>query len=178
VQAESAKRAAQRPIALVGFMGAGKSKIGRMLAKRLELPFIDTDKAIEEAAGCSVADIFREYGEARFREAERSIIVRLLNEEPRVIGLGGGAFVNESNRAALNKGARTVWLDPPFEFILPRIRRSTDRPLASSRSDDELRALWVDRRSHYAHAHARIRTWDANPVRIVDRIVAALVVLP
>ena len=155
-------------------MGAGKSKIGRLLAARLNLPFLDTDKAIEEAAGISVADIFRERGEAAFRDAERALIARLLDEEPRVIALGGGAFVDQRNREALNRRARTVWLDAPFEEILPRLRRSATRPLASERSEAELRALWAARRPCYAEAQIHIGTWIADPQRIVERIVAEL----
>jgi shikimate kinase len=159
---------------LVGFMGAGKSRIGRLLAQRLRLPFVDTDQAIEESYRLSVADIFRERGEAEFRGAERSLIGRLLNEDPKVIALGGGAFVDASNRETLNGGAWTVWLDPPFEIILPRLRRSAARPLASSRSEDELRALWNERRQYYAHAQLRIETSDADPARIVEQIIQEL----
>lgn len=155
-------------------MGAGKSKIGRLLAERLGLPFVDSDKAIEESAGLSVAEIFRERGEAAFREAERTLIARLLEEGPRVIALGGGAFVDERNRDALNRRARTVWLDAPFEQILARVKHSANRPLASDRSEAELRALWVERRPHYAEAHIHIGTWVADPARIVERIVAEL----
>jgi shikimate kinase len=164
----------QRSIVLVGFMAAGKSRIGRLLAQRLRIPFVDTDQAIEESYRLSVADIFRERGEAEFREAERALIARLLGDEPRVIALGGGAFADQRNRESLNSGARTIWLDPPFEVILPRLRRSTARPLASSRSEDELRALWNERRQYYAQAQLRIETSDADPARIVDRIIQEL----
>jgi shikimate kinase len=174
VPAERADRGVQRSIVLVGFMAAGKSRIGRLLAQRLRLPFVDTDHAIEESYRLTVADIFRERGEAEFREAERALIARLVSEEPKVIALGGGAFVNPRNRDALNSGAWTVWLDPPFDVILPRLRRSAERPLASSRSEDELRALWNERRQYYAQAQLRIETSDADPARIVDRIIQEL----
>jgi shikimate kinase len=118
--------------------------------------------------------MFRERGEPAFREAERALIIRLLGEAPRVIGLGGGAFVDERNRDALNACADTVWLDIPFEVILPRLQRSANRPLVVNRSEAELRALWAERRRYYSQAHVRIHTWDANPARIVDRIVTAL----
>jgi shikimate kinase len=172
--AGSAERGQQRPIILVGFMGAGKSKIGRLLSERLNLEFVDSDKAIEESAGLSVADIFRERGEAAFREAELALIGRLLEKGPRVIALGGGAFVDERNREALNARAWTVWLDAPLEQILPRLKRSANRPLASDRSEAELRALWAERRRYYATAHIHIGTWIADPARIVERIVAEL----
>jgi shikimate kinase len=164
----------QRSIVLVGFMAAGKSRIGRLLAQRLRLPFVDTDHAIEESYRLSVADIFRERGEAEFRDAERALITRLVHEDPKVIALGGGAFVDPRTRDVLNTGAWTIWLDPPFEVILPRLRRSTARPLASSKSEGELRGLWTERRPYYAQAQLRIETSDIDPARIVDQIIQEL----
>lgn len=174
VPASKADRKARRSIVLVGFMGAGKSKIGRLLAARLDLPFIDTDSAIEQSFGLSVAAIFREHGEAAFREAERALISRLPDEEAQVIALGGGAFVDQGNRDILNRAARTVWLDAPFALIMSRLQRSADRPLAANRNETELRTLWAARRDHYAEAHVRVRTADVDPARTVDRILKAL----
>ncbi|MBV9526804.1 shikimate kinase [Sphingomonas sp.] len=163
-----------RSISLVGFMGAGKSKIGRLLADRLELPFVDIDQAIETARGMSVAAIFAAQGEAGFRAAERQAIADLLDGEPSVIALGGGAFVDPDSRARLNARSITVWLDPPFEILLSRLARSTARPLAAGRSESELRALWQDRRTSYAEAQVRIVTSDGDPQGFVDEIVARL----
>lgn len=164
----------QQSVVLVGFMAAGKSRIGRLLAERLALPSVDTDVAIEEEQGCAIADIFRERGEAAFRDLEGELIARLVAGPPQVIALGGGAFVDERTRALLNERARTVWLDTPFELIAERVARSSHRPLARSRPTSELRALWEQRRPSYAEAQIRIDTSDAKPERIVTSIVEAL----
>jgi shikimate kinase len=164
----------QRSIALVGFMAAGKSKIGRLLASRLELPFVDTDKLIEDSLGLSVAEIFRDRGEAAFREAERDTIGSLLKGDAYVIATGGGAFVDEQTRDALNRNSQTVWLDAPFELVLQRLARSSMRPLAMRKSASELRRLWDERRKSYAQAHLHVLVMDGDPERLVDRIVKAL----
>ena len=161
-------------IVLVGFMAAGKSKIGRALAVQLGLPFVDVDRLIEADQGCSIADIFRDRGEPAFRQAERSAILRLLGDQPQVIAVGGGAFVDETNRNALNGRARTIWIDTPFELILQRLSGSTSRPLAARMNESELRELWTERSAAYLDAHVRIDTSDADVERIVERIVSAL----
>lgn len=156
-------------------MAAGKSRIGRLVAQRLNLPFVDTDSKIEEICGVPVAQFFRERGEPEFRKAERKLILRLLQSgEAQVIAIGGGAFVDPHIRDALNRQARTIWLDAPFELVLKRLSRSTMRPLAADKSALELRALWNERRSHYAQAQVRIETSDADPQRIVERIIKEL----
>jgi shikimate kinase len=154
-------------------MGAGKSKIGRLLAKRLQLPFVDTDKLIEESYGLSVAEIFHERGEPEFRDAERALISRLANEEQKVIALGGGAFVDPRNREALNATV-TIWLDAPLDLILSRLKGSATRPLASNRSEAEIRTLWEERRQSYAQAQVRIETLGADPPRVVEKIISEL----
>jgi shikimate kinase len=156
-------------------MAAGKSRVGGLLAQRLNLPFVDTDSKIEEIYGVSVAQIFLERGEPEFRKAERKLILRLLQSgEPQVIAIGGGAFVDPHVRDALNRQARTVWLDAPFELVLKRLSRSTVRPLAADKAEPELRALWNERRSHYVEAQLRIETSDADPRRIVEQIIEEL----
>ena len=167
-------RRIEQSVVLVGFMAAGKSKIGSRLAERLELPFTDLDRTIEEQYGCSIADLFKERGEGEFRKAETAQIKRLLTGAPHVIAVGGGAFVNSVNRDALNRAARTIWLDTPFELILARLQRSTARPLAANKSESELRSLWAQRRPAYEAAQLRIDTSDADVERIVGRIIAAL----
>ena len=169
---------AQKSVALVGFMAVGKSKIGRLLAGRLDWPFVDTDRHIEEALGCSVADIFRERGESAFREAERASIAALIAGDARVLAVGGGAFIDPDNRAAMNRHALTVWLDVPFELILPRLARSRDRPLAANRTDSELRALWENRRQYYATAQIRIEVMDEDAEATVASILSALRLSP
>ena len=164
----------KQSVVLVGFMAAGKSRIGGLLAQRLGLPFADSDVAIEEAEGCTIAEIFRQRGENAFRDLERELIGRLVAGPPQVIALGGGAFLDERARTLLNERARTVWLDTPFDLLAERITRSSHRPLARNRPVGELRALWYQRRPSYAQAHIRIDTSDAKPERIVTAIIEAV----
>src|SRR5262249_38115527 len=118
-----------RPIVLVGLMGAGKSTVGRRLARRLGLPFVDSDIAIEEASGASSADLFERYGEHDFRDGERRLVARLVNGEVRVIATGGGAFMDPRTRELLNERAITVWLDAPIDVLAERTSRRDNRPL-------------------------------------------------
>ena len=155
-------------------MGSGKSRIGQLLAKRLELPFADSDAEIAKEFGISIAEIFKTRGEAEFRGAELRTIFRLIGSGPRVIAIGGGAFVDPETRSVLLQSARTVWIDPPFEVIAERVSRSTHRPLAVARSRDQLQQLWEERRPAYAKAHLRVETGEDEPERAVDRIVALL----
>jgi len=171
---EKADRPAQRPIVLVGFMAAGKSRIGRLLARRLNLPFVDTDSRIEEHFRRSVTEIFSQLGEAEFRRAEREVISRLLSQEAKVISVGGGAFIDNETRSTVNGQAVTVWLDVPFDIVLARLSRSESRPLAAHKSEQEIRALWDQRRTYYAQAHLRIATGKRDPERVVDAIIAQL----
>ena len=171
---EKADRPTQRPIVLVGFMAAGKSRIGRLLARRLNLPFVDTDSRIEEHFRRSVTEIFSQLGEAEFRRAEREVISRLLSEEAQVISVGGGAFIDNETRSTVNGQAVTVWLDVPFDIVLARLSRSESRPLAAHKSEQEIRALWDQRRTYYAQAHLRIATGKRDPERVVDAIIAQL----
>lgn len=163
-----------RPIVLVGFMATGKSKIGRLLAERLGLPFVDSDAEIEATLGKSIVRIFAEDGEAEFRRVERIVITRLLEGVPQLIAIGGGAFIDDRTREALKARATTIWLDPPFAIIASRLKRSHERPLASGKIDEELLALWQERRPFYAEAHIRIETTEEEPGVDVDRILAAL----
>ena len=163
-----------RSIVLVGFMAAGKSKIGRILAERLKLRFVDTDRLIEQSFGMPIAQLFQERGETEFRKAERETISRLLAQEPQVIAVGGGAFIDAATRHALNRDACTVWLDAPFELVMERLARSNARPLASGKSEAELRALWNERRRYYAEAQVRIDVAEPNQARIIGQIIGKL----
>jgi len=155
-------------------MAAGKSRIGRLLARRLNLPFVDTDSRIEEHFRRSVTEIFSQLGEAEFRRAEREVISRLLSQEAKVISVGGGAFIDNETRSTVNGQAVTVWLDVPFDLVLARLSRSESRPLAAHKSEQEIRALWDQRRTYYAQAHLRIATGKRDPERVVDAIIAQL----
>ena len=164
-----------RPIVLVGLMGAGKSTVGRRLAKRLGLPFIDTDAAIEDAAGYSAAEMFERYGEADFRDGERRLVARLIDGEIRVIATGGGVFVDPRTRKLLNERAITVWLDAPVDVLANRTARRDTRPLL--RNGDPkgtLERLAKDRGPSYAEAHIRVTSGAGAHSDVVESIVSAL----
>lgn len=155
-------------------MGAGKTTIGRNLAQRLGMPFLDIDREIERMFGLSVSEIFAERGEPQFRATERVLISRLLAGPAKVLSLGGGAYVDPETRELVNHASTTVWLDPPFELILARLDRSSERPLASGKSPEELCNLWNERRASYAEAHIRIVTSNGTPAEAVEQILKAL----
>lgn len=159
---------------LIGFMAVGKSKIGSMLAARLKLPFVDTDREIEAAFGLSVRQIFEQAGEAEFRRAERELIANLVGMKPQVVALGGGAYLDPDSRLALSRHTTVIWLDPPFEIVAARLTKSNTRPLASGKSRAELGQLWEQRREVYAQAHLRIPASDGSPTEVVDKILGEL----
>jgi shikimate kinase len=155
-------------------MAVGKSRVGRMLADRLGLAFVDSDAVIEAAKRMSIADIFKQLGEPEFRKIERKVIAGLLAGEPKVISIGGGAFIDADTRKVLNSDAITVWLDAPFEVVWQRVSRSTKRPLAAGKSADELRGLWQFRRKYYEQAQIRVETSDQPSEQVVEQILSAL----
>ena len=164
-----------RPIVLVGLMGVGKSTVGRRLAQRLGLPFVDSDSAIEEAAGASAGDVFDRYGEVDFRDGERRLVARLIDGEVRVIATGGGAFIDPDTRRLLNDRAITVWLDAPIAVLAERTGRKNTRPLL--RDGDRaatLARLSDERRSLYAEAQIHILSDEGAHGKIVDAIIAAV----
>ena len=116
-----------RPVVLVGLMGVGKSTVGRRLARRLGLPFVDSDAAIEDAAGLSPAEVFERYGEDDFRDGERRLVARLMEGDVRVIATGGGAYIDARTRELLNTRAITIWLDAPVEILAERTSRRDTR---------------------------------------------------
>ena len=118
-----------RPIALVGLMGVGKTTIGRRVAKKIGVPFYDSDEEIETAAGRTVAGYFRDHGEDAFREGERRVISRLLEDKPIILGTGGGAFINPETQKILLDKSLTVWLKGDFKTLFERVRRKDTRPL-------------------------------------------------
>jgi shikimate kinase len=164
-----------RPIVLVGLMGVGKSTVGKRLARRLALEFVDSDAEIERAADHSIAEIFDRFGEASFRDGERRVIARLIEGPPKVIATGGGAFVNEQTRALILERGIAVWLDAEVETLAERVSRRNHRPLLRDREPlPLLRELAGARNPIYAEAHLHIRSEPAPHERTVDRIVEAL----
>ena len=126
-----------RPIVLVGLMGVGKSTIGRRLAIRLDVPFIDADTEIETAAGMSIPEIFARFGEPYFRNGERRVIQRLIDGRAKVIATGGGAFVNDETRALILEHALAIWLDADIDVLVDRVARRDNRPLLKGRNPRE-----------------------------------------
>lgn len=160
---------------LVGLMGVGKSTVGRRLAKRLGLSFVDSDSAIEDASGFSAAEVFERFGEKDFRDGERRLVARLVSGEVRVIATGGGAYIDPRTRDLLNQRSITVWLDAPVEILAERTARRDTRPLL--RTDDPkgtLERLSEERRPSYAEAHIHVRSGDGAHRDVVDSIIAAL----
>ncbi len=164
-----------RSIVLVGMMGAGKSSIGRRLAAVLGLPFHDADAEIERAAGMTIEDMFRDRGEAYFREGEERVIKRLLQSGPQVLATGGGAVVSEQTRVEIAKSAVSIWLNAPVDLLLQRVSRRDDRPLLKT---EDPRAVLIrllqERTPFYAAADVVFESRDAPHDVIVDEVLLAL----
>ena len=164
-----------RSIVLVGLMGAGKSTVGRRLARRLRLPFADSDEEIERAADHSIPEIFDRFGEANFRDGERRVIARLIDGLPKVIATGGGAFMNEGTRRLILEKCIAIWLDADIETLAERVSRRDHRPLLKDKDPAAvLRQLAEVRNPVYAEAHLRIRSDPSPHERTVETIVEAL----
>ena len=134
--------APKKTIVLVGIMGAGKSTVGKILADRLGMRFIDADQEIERAAGCTITDFFEKYGEVEFRKGEERVISRILAGEPCVLATGGGAFMSEATRLLIKKMATSVWLRVSFEVLAKRLEKRSDRPLLQTTDPQQtLKAL-------------------------------------
>jgi shikimate kinase len=167
----------RRSIVLVGMMGAGKSSIGRRLAHRLGIPFVDADSEIEAAAGMTIADIFASHGEPYFRAGEARVIARLLDGGPQVLATGGGAFMNAETRAAIAAKGLSVWLKAEPEVLLPRLKRRSngDRPLLNTGDPAQtLKRLVEERYPTYAQADLTVQSRDVTHETIVAEILPAL----
>jgi shikimate kinase len=165
----------QRSVVLVGMMGAGKSSIGRRVALRLGIPFVDADMEIEKAAQMTIPELFARRGEAEFRTGEARVILRLLESGPQVLATGGGAFMNPDTRAAIGAKGISIWLKAEFEVLMKRIRRRHDRPLL--KTDDPgatLRQLIEERYSVYALADLTVQSREVPHEKIVDEIISVL----
>jgi len=164
-----------RPIVLVGLMGAGKTTIGRRLAARFGVPFVDSDAEIEAAAGCSVQEIFDRYGEAAFRDGERRVVVRLLGGPVQVIATGGGAFMDPVIRSTVAERAISVWLKAELLVLLERTGRRNTRPLLKTGDPKEiLERLIEERYPIYAEADIVVESGEGPHQIVVDKIVAQL----
>lgn len=165
----------QRAVVLVGMMGSGKSSIGRRLAARLGLAFVDADSEIEQAAGMTIAEIFERHGEPYFRAGEARVIARLLEQGPQVLATGGGAFMNADTRAVIRRKGVSIWLKAELDVLMKRIKRRGDRPLL--KTDDPaatLSALMDQRYPVYAEADLTVLSRDVPHDAIVDEIIATL----
>ena len=164
-----------RTVALVGLMGAGKSAIGKRLALRLGLPFVDADNEIERAAGCTISEFFERFGEAEFRNGERKVIQRLLEGSPHVLSTGGGAYMDPDTRALMGRHAITVWLRADLEVLYDRVRKRTHRPLLRQGDPKDILARLLNQRYPvYAEADIVVES-TAQPVDVTtEQVLEAL----
>jgi shikimate kinase len=166
---------AGRSVVLVGLMGCGKSAIGRRLAAKLALPFVDADEEVEKAAGKSIEDLFAEHGEPYFRDGERKVLARLLRSGPQVLATGGGAFMNPETREAIAEAGVSVWLRAELPLLVRRVGKRTNRPLLKT-GDPEvvLQNLMETRYPTYALADVTVESRDVPHDVIVAEIVTQL----
>jgi len=174
-EADIATALGTRSVVLVGMMGAGKSTIGRRLASRLRLPFLDADTEIEAAAGMSIPDIFESHGEPHFRDGEARVIARLLDNGPVVLATGGGAFLREETRNRIRDKAVSIWLKAEADIIMRRVKRRADRPLLKTADPaGTVERLIGEREPFYQHADLMIWSRDVPHEKIVDECIEAL----
>jgi len=164
-----------RPIVLVGLMGAGKTSIGRRLAEKMGLPFVDADHEIELAAAQSIPDIFAQHGEAYFREGERRVIARLMENGAQVLATGGGAFINPETRARIKAGGVSVWLRAELPLLMKRVSKRGDRPLLKADDPEAvMRDLMALRYPIYAEADVTVESRDVQHQQMVSEVIRGL----
>jgi shikimate kinase len=168
------ERLARRSIVLVGMPGSGKSAVGRRLAARLQLPFVDADEEIERAAGKPIMDIFKDHGEAHFRDGERKVIARLLNSGPQVLATGGGAFMVAETRDNVRRLGISVWIKAELQLLVRRVLKRNTRPLLQVDPEGVMRALMQTRYPIYATADVTVESRDLPHDAIVAEIIEAL----
>ena len=170
---------ANRSIVMVGMMGCGKSSVGRRLAARLELPFVDADDEIETAAGRSIPEIFADHGEQHFRAGECKVIRRLLDGGPQVLATGGGAYMNAETRANIRNAGISIWLKADLPVLMRRVMRRENRPLLKAANPEEvMRGLIEVRYPVYAGADLTIESREVQHDVIVGEILGALSTAP
>jgi shikimate kinase len=168
-----------RTIVLVGLMGAGKSKIGRRLAARLNLPFFDSDHEIEVAAGETIEEIFANRGEQMFRDGERRVIARLLAQPVHVLATGGGAFMDEATRRVIGGRGVSLWLRADLDVLVSRVSRRDNRPLLKSGDARAILGELIENRYPiYAEANVVVDSGEGSPETTVTRAIAALADCP
>jgi shikimate kinase len=164
-----------RTLVLVGLMGAGKTNIGRRLAQRLGLGFVDADSEIEAAAGETIEEIFERRGEAAFREGERRVIARLLGNPVHVLATGGGAFMDPETRALIRERGISIWLRADLDLLHQRVSRRSNRPLLKQGNPREILSRLIEQRYPvYAEADVTVDTVDGPPEATLERVMAAL----
>lgn len=164
-----------KTLVLVGMMGAGKTAIGRRIAARLCVPFVDADDEIVSAAGCSIEDIFETYGEAAFRSGERRVIERLLERPIHVLATGGGAFIDPETRKAIRGRCISVWLRADLDVLWQRVSRRSDRPMLMTADPRATLEKLVEKRYPvYAEADITVDSFDGPPEDVVDRVIRAV----
>ena len=166
-----------RPVVMVGLMGAGKTSVGRALARRLGIPFVDSDKEIEAAAGCSVVDIFSMYGEAEFRRVEQRVIERILDTPPalKIISTGEGAFITPAVREMVLSRALSVWLKADLDLLVKRTGTRDTRPqLLNTDSRKILEQLISERYQTYALADITVETKDEILRKTLSKVLRAI----
>lgn len=165
-----------RPIVLIGMMGAGKTTVGRRLAARLGRHFVDSDEEVEKAAGMSIEDIFAAHGEADFRAGEVKVIARLLKESGIVLGTGGGAFMNAETRGLIKQSAVSVWIKADFELLFQRVSRRSNRPLLKTANPRETLQKLIDARyPTYAEADITITSRDVPQDQVASEVIDAII---
>jgi shikimate kinase len=167
-------RLGTRSIVLVGMPGSGKSAVGRRLAARLDLPFVDADEEIERAAGKPITDIFKDHGEPYFRDGERKVIARLLRSGPLVLATGGGAFMVAETQENIRQGGISIWLKAELSLLLRRVLKRNNRPLLEKDPEGVMRQLMETRYPVYANADITVESHDLPHDAIVGEIIDAL----
>lgn len=164
-----------KTIALVGLMGCGKTSIGRRLAKRLELPFSDSDQEVEVSAGCSMKEIFSVFGENEFKNGERRVIARLLDQPPQILATGGSSILDQDTQKILKEKSITVWLNADIETLVTRVSRRNDRPLIKDGNQREvLEKLIEECYPVYQCSDIHVKTFDEATNTTVDRVISAI----
>ena len=164
-----------RPIVLVGLMGAGKTSVGRRLAEKLEIPFVDADHEIEVAAGKTIPEIFSDHGEDYFREGERRVITRLLENGKQVLATGGGAFMNAETREKIKTQGVSLWLKADLDVLLKRVAKRNDRPLLQNDDPAAVMKRLIDLRYPiYAQSDITVESRDVQHGQMVNDVIKAL----